>query len=145
MPHCPQRFGAAHCWAVVAGVWGFSLCPGGVLAAATTTAPAGYDHFAFVTVKVGGVLLRIHEPLAGHKEELAKVLGEFLDEEKRAQAKAEKLAGRTDELLADIQRLVGFEATGRQKTECRRMLRFFIQPTRLHRPGRKTTVRRAPY
>jgi len=108
--------------------------------AATSQPAKEYADFEFVTMNVRGVTLHVQRPLAGQRDELAGVLLEYLQAEEKFFAEAEKLAGRADEIVPEIHRLVGLKADEKTVSEHRKLLRHVLLGLRVARPGRDVTI-----
>lgn len=97
--------------------------------------------FDLATVEVAGVTVRYEKSLAGDLADLRRMLSDFLKQEAKNFAQVDALRAKPDKIIGQVNTILGFSPTDRQKAEQRNILSNFLRvQLRLANPGHKTTI-----
>jgi len=97
--------------------------------------------FDLATVKVAGVTVHYEKSLAGDLAKIRRKLSDFLKQEAKNFAQVDALRGKSGKIIGQVNAILGFSPTDRQKASQRKILSTFLRVSlRLARPGHKTSI-----
>ena len=97
--------------------------------------------FHLATVQVQGVTLRYERLLSPKLEDIRQALSDFVKEERRIFAQADTLRAKPEEIVDQVNKIVGLTPTEKQKDHQREILSTFLgKGIRLAEPGHEMAV-----
>ena len=100
-----------------------------------------WQNFDLGKIQVNGVTVQYEKSLSPELAGLQQTLSDFLKQEAKNVAQLEDLKAKWDEIIEQVNRILGFSPTEEQKVNQRKLLSKFIAVQfRLAKPGQKTTI-----